>query len=108
MTVNEVAMLVHTMMFWYTPYRTGNLARSVGDVFGIGNKAGFQIFNATQRASYGEILNEVPVINYRVQNPYTGVEYTGSYANTHYRWIDNGMEAIANQIPLYLPVRRIS
>lgn len=106
MTLNELAMLAHNHIFYYTPYRTGNLTRSIGDVFGFGNQAGFKIFNATQRAGYGAILNEAPVISYRVRNPYTGAEYTGAYNNIHYKWIDRWAETFANELPAYIPVRR--
>ena len=114
MTLNELAMICHYRMFWRTPYRTGNLAASVGDVSGVVDHGvagatetvGFKPFNANQRASYGKILNEAQTINYRAKNVHTGKIYIGSYVNRHYRWLDNFAAEFANDIPLYFPVRR--
>lgn len=109
--VNLMAVFVQRSMLWYTPYKTGNLARSVGDVgtmsSAIGEAAGFQIFNANQSAPYGGILNDFPVINYTVTNSRTGQTYTGSYPNKHYQWIDKGLDSIANDFAAAFGLRRI-
>lgn len=92
----DMAAFVHYSLFWYTPYRTGNLAYSIGDI-GLqpdGN-IGFQMFDKNSRAPYGAILNEAAVIKYNLKNPRTGTVYSGQYKNKHYRWADKAMDAIA-------------
>jgi len=110
MTLNEVAMIAREMQFWWTPYRYGTLARSVGDVGEIDlNGVGYIMFNVNNMAPYGAILNEVPVIHYRLVNKYTGKVYEGSYVNKHLHWVDDFCEDFANvQIPMLLPVRRVA
>lgn len=106
-TLNELGAIMHYRIFWNTPYRTGNLARNgIGDLGTQGlNAVGFELFQ--KGAEYGAILNEVPVISYKVTNPYTGVTYTGSYTNKHYGWVDKFAETFANEIMQYAPLRRI-
>lgn len=105
--VNYIAYMARQQLFWNTPYRTGNLAMSVGDIGSRGaGSAGFQIFNANQRAPYGEILNEAAVINWR-RVTRDGRTVTGSYQNKHYRWIDRAFEDFANQMPVLIPCRRV-
>lgn len=106
-TLNELAWLAWLRLLYNTPYDTGNLARNgIGSVETMGpNAAGFELFQ--KGAPYGAILNELPVINYRVTNPYTGITYTGSYVNKHYRWVDKSAEIFANEIMQYAPLRRI-
>jgi hypothetical protein len=104
---NSIAISVHQQLFWYTPYRTGNLARSIGDVWNLDNGCGFYIFNKNQRAAYGEILNEAPVIRYRITNNKTKKVYSGSYVNKHYKWIDNAFENIASNTACMFNLRYV-
>lgn len=99
--MNEIAMYAHYRIFWNTPYRTGALARGIGDVRAIANGAGFDLL--TQFTQYGAILNEAPTIKYNITNKRTGKTYSGEYTNTHYRWVDNGADAIANEIMTQFP-----
>lgn len=104
--INEVAVSAHRQMFWYTPYRTGALARGASSVVAIGGGAGFSLL--TQHTQYGAILNEAAVINYRITNQKTGRVYTGQYNNKHYGWVNRAAEGIAAAIPFSFPnIRRI-
>lgn len=104
--VNEIAVFAHKRIFWNTPYRTGALARGISDVGAIPNGAGFSLL--TQHTQYGAILNELPVIKYRLTNKKTGKVYEGSYENVHYKWVDRAAENIAIDIPVNFPnVKRI-
>ena len=62
MNINQIAADCHYMMFWKTPYRTGNLAlNGITDVGTYGtNRAGFGLYPGVG-TQYGKILNEVPV-----------------------------------------------
>lgn len=106
MLLNNIAITAHRGFTYITPYDTGNLARSVSDVGVLGNGVGFKMFDSMQSAPYGAILNEFPTISYKLTNKYTGKVYTGVYVNTHYRWIDNGMEEIVNVVCLTYGLRR--
>lgn len=103
---NEIAVFAHRLIFYETPYRTGALARGISDVGAIPNGAGFKLL--TQHTQYGAVLNEAPVLTYRLENKKTGKVYAGSYVNKHYKWIDRAAEQIANDIPVNFPnVKRI-
>ena len=111
--LNELGWLTWQALFFSTPYKTGNLARNgIGDLRTTGpDSVGFSLFDQPtgsvgKGTEYGRILNEAPVINYRVTNPYTKKVYTGSYVNKHYRWVDKFAEQWANEITLYGPIRR--
>jgi len=91
--LNNIAINAHQTFFWVTPYKSGNLARSVGDVGSIGGGVGFYMFDRNQSAPYGALLNEKPVIDWKITNKYTGKVYEGSYVNKHYMWVDNGIES---------------
>lgn len=112
-TLNNLASICHYTMFWYTPYKTGNLARNgISDVQTLydgnwGYAVGFKLFERPG-VWYGKLLNEQPIINYRIQNQVTGRVYSGSYINKHYRWVDNYSHTFAALIPLYAPVRRVA
>ncbi len=106
--LNNIAQHTRTFHFWLTPYRTGNLAASIGDLGQMGDGVGFIPFNANQRASYGEILNDAQIIRYSLTNTKTGKSYIGVYTNKHYQWEDKAAEQIAEQIELSFPVRRIN
>lgn len=71
---------------YFTPYRTGFLARSVGEIFNLGSECSYKIFSGMYNADYGKILNEAPIIHYKTR--LRGQEYSGSYINTHYQWVD--------------------
>jgi hypothetical protein len=110
--INNMGKFVHWSFFWYMPYRSGNLARSIGDlgkmpagIFGEG--IGFEMFNKNQAAPYGAILNEAPVIRYSITNVKTGKTYKGEYVNRHYKWVDNAMENIANDFAAAFNLRRV-
>lgn len=105
----NIAAFVHYSLFWYTPYRTGNLAYSIGDI-GVqpGGNIGFQIFNKNSRAEYGAVLNEAPVIKYRLKNPRTGAVHTGQYTNKHYMWVDRAMDAIAVDTALNFNLKQLT
>lgn len=93
----ELAVFVQRAFFWHTPYRTGNLARSVGDVGYRGaGEAGFTPFSMTA-APYGKLLNDYPVINGRrvLQN---GTVREWSYANQHYDWISKGVDKCVDSL----------
>ena len=110
--MNEIAVFAHKALFWYTPYDTGNLARSIGTVGGEINRAYFEPFNSSKhsgnRAGYGAILNEAPQITVRRRCLQTGALYNSSYANKHYKWLDKAADGIAAQLTLNFDVRRIT
>lgn len=100
---NNIAMIARQHLFWHTPYRTGNLAMSVGDVTSFGtDNAGFIIFNANQRATYGKELNEKETIA-RYFKQKNGVIKVTKYKNKHYRWIDRWAEAFADELQSLIP-----
>lgn len=104
--MNEVATLGFRYVFFCTPYRTGALARGIHDFGSVANGAGFSLL--TQQTQYGAVLNELPIIHYKLANRRTGKVYEGKYANKHYKWIDNAAANLANEIPVYFPnVKRI-
>lgn len=108
MNINQIAADCRYMMFWKTPYRTGNLAlNGITDVGVYGaNRAGFGLYPGVG-TQYGKILNEVPVIRYNITNSRTGKTYTGEYTNKHYRYVDKFADDFANQIvSLYPGIRR--
>lgn len=85
--------------FWNTPYRTGNLARSIGDVEAQGDRqVGYRPFNASGEANYGWFLNETPTIRYKTN--LNGRIFTGEYKNRHYLWFDNFVDTYANTVAL--------
>lgn len=98
MRLNEIGMNARYRQLWYTPYRSGNLARSVGDLSGFGNQVSYVPFNRNTVAIYGKILNEEPVIRYKTT--LNGKTYEGSYPNKHYKWFDNYVEKEADMIDL--------
>lgn len=99
--MNEIAVFGHQRIFWNTPYRTGALARGISDAGAVPNGAGFSLL--TPETQYGAILNEAPVIHYKLVNKKTGREYEGSYNNRHYMWINNGADQLANDITIQFP-----
>lgn len=104
--MNEVAVFAHRRIFYETPYRTGALARGISDVGAINNGSGFNLL--TQHTQYGAVLNEVPIIHYKIANPKTGRTYEGSYANKHYQWVARAAEQVANDIPVNFPnIKRV-
>ena len=111
--LNQLASTARYSMFWITPYKTGNLAlNGYSDVTTLldsnwGYAVGFRLFER-KGVEYGAILNELPVINYRLTNQRTGRVYEGSYVNRHYKWVDTFFDVFSFQIPMYAPVRRIS
>lgn len=98
MRLNEIGRNARYRQFWHTPYRSGNLANSVGDLSGFFNEVSYVAFNSNSVAEYGKILNEAPVIKYKTT--LNGKTYEGSYTNKHYRWFDNYVEKEADMIDL--------
>jgi len=90
---NNMAIFIRQDFAPITPYDTGNLLMSRGDVGAMGGGVGYYMFDNNQVAHYGAILNELPTINYKITNQKTGRVYTGTYVNKHYMWVDNGMES---------------
>ena len=95
MTTFEIANRARERQFWYTPYRTGNLARSVGNVTEYFTESHYVMFNDVREAVYGFALNEEPII-YWSRNV-RGKTVGGHYVNKHYKWVDKyvGFEALA-------------
>lgn len=93
MTTYDLASQARMRQFYYTPYRTGNLARSVGLVVNYFSESHYKMFDEVLDAKYGVILNEAPIITYKTM--LRGKEYSGSYTNKHYQWVDKyvGIEA---------------
>lgn len=100
--INNMAVAAHRLLFWSTPYDTGNLARSVGDVGMLDNGIGFYMFNKNQVAPYGAKLNEQQIIHWKIVKR-NGEVAQGSYNNKHYLWVDNAIEQniIPNLCMLY-------
>ena len=105
--LSKIGRLGYDMLFWHTPYRTGNLAHNgVSDFKTVGSGVGWTMFGIG--TEYGAILNEVPIISYKITNPNTGIFYQGMYKNRHYKWLNNFADTYAGQIPIYFPnVRRV-
>lgn len=99
--MNEVAVFAHRRVFYDTPYRTGALARGISDVGSYPNGAMFSLL--TQFTQYGAVLNELPVIHYRLVNKYTGKVCEGEYVNRHFNWINNAADKVANGIVANFP-----
>lgn len=101
----RIARTCQLAQFWETPYDVGTLARSMTDLMSVGeNIVEYLPFTV----GYGKILNDLPIIHYRIRNPMTGIMYEGSYVNKHYRWLSNFTEHYANDIPINFPgIRRI-
>lgn len=98
--LNDIALRSHQRQFYYTPYRTGNLAQSIGDVRGIENVREYQMFNDLTRAEYGKILNESPTITRSKRA--NGVVQSFTYINKHYKWVDKYVDKEADEIDLEL------
>lgn len=92
-TTYDIAERARARQFYYTPYRTGNLARSIGVVKTYFTESHYQMFDEVFDAKYGKILNEARVIKYATK--LHGKTYTGSYVNKHYQWVNRyvAMEA---------------
>ncbi len=107
LTVLNIARKAYDMVFWYTPYRTGNLARNgISDFKIMSGGYGWTMFG--KGAEYGAILNESATISYKITNPVNGSIQTGKYQNRHYKWLDKFADLYASEIPLFYPnVRRI-
>ena len=97
MRIEEIAARARYEQVWITPYDTGNLAYSVGDIFSVSeNSCSYVPFNANSRAEYGAVLNDNPVI--RFERIVDGRTQVRTYANKHYRWFDNFIENFAVKI----------
>jgi hypothetical protein len=100
--INEIAMLAHAALFWYTPYHTGNLAQNGIDAVGaLGMELGAGFGVVGKSTDYGQILQEAKVINYKITDRQTGHVYTESYENKHYNWLGKAADGIAAQIPAW-------
>lgn len=100
MRLNNIAQTARIRQFYITPYRSGNLAFSVGDLSGTFNEVSYQMFNRNTKAEYGKILNEAQVITYKTK--LQGREVIGSYQNKHFGWANRYVENEANQIDVEL------
>lgn len=98
MRLNQIAQRARIRQFWHTPYDTGNLAQSIGDLSGITRSRYYIPFNANRRAEYGAILNESPTIRYRVRQG--GQTTFITRINKHYQWFDKFVEMEADLIDL--------
>lgn len=98
MRLSEIAYIARQRQFYSTPYRTGNLAYSVGDLSGYDDLVEYVAFNANSRAEYGAMLNELKEITYKTK--VDGKISTGTYPNTHYMWYDNFVSEEADLIDL--------
>lgn len=100
MTTTDIAWRARQRQFWQTPYRTGNLAQSVGEIVTYFNESHYKIFNAIRDAEYGEALNEQPIMKMTITE--NGRTRTITYRNKHFKWIDRyvGNEAVEIDIDL--------
>ena len=102
----SAAVFAHRTNVWYYPYRSGNLAASIGDVGDMYGGVGYRMFNANQRAPYGQLLNEEQEITRKYTNLKTGKSYERTYVNRHYGWIERMTDATADNIDLAFGTRR--
>ena len=104
MTTTDIAETARARQFYYTPYRTGNLARSVGIVKTYFTESHYQMFDEVFDAKYGKILNESPTITYKTK--LRGKEYTGTYVNKHYHWVEKYVAMESCEIDRELNTKR--
>ena len=96
----DIAERARYTQFWSTPYRTGNLARSIGEINEQGRETGYRPFNASGEANYGWLLNETPRLRYKtVLNDRV---FYGEYQNRHYLWFDKFVDNFSDEIDIEL------
>ena len=97
-TTYDIAERARARQFYYTPYRTGNLARSVGVVKTYFTESHYQMFDEVRDAKYGKTLNEERVIQFTTEQ--NGKRFTRTVVNKHYKWVDRYVEMEAYEIDI--------